>query len=66
MIGEKFVQKIARRIATEKNIERFVKYYWIVSTFRLSLGASIALLILFFGYRFEDTVKWIDILLGGE
>ena len=65
MIGEKLVRRIAERIATEKNVERFVRYYWIVSTFRLSLGASIALLILFFGYRFEDTVKWIDVLLGG-
>ena len=65
MIGEEFVRRLAERIATEKNVERFVKYYWLVSTFRLSLGASIALLILFFGYKFEDTVKWVDLLFGG-
>ncbi|MDI9610461.1 MAG: hypothetical protein QFX36_03945 [Archaeoglobales archaeon] len=64
MIGEKFVLKLAERLGTEKNIERFVKYYWLVSTFRLVLGTTIAILILLFGYRFSDTVGWIDALFG--
>ncbi|MEM4473328.1 MAG: hypothetical protein QXK03_06950 [Archaeoglobaceae archaeon] len=66
MIGEKFVLKLAEKLGSEKNIERFVKYYWLVSTLRLALGASIAILILLFGFKFSDTVKWVDILLGGE
>jgi hypothetical protein len=66
MIGEKLVIKIAEKLGSEKNIERFVKYYWLVSTFRLALGVSIAILILLFGWEFRDTVKWIDALLGGE
>ena len=57
MVGEEFVRKIAERITTEKNIERFVKYYWLVSTFRMALGFSIMLLILLFGYKFGDLVK---------
>ncbi|MCS7129785.1 MAG: hypothetical protein NZ872_00005 [Archaeoglobaceae archaeon] len=66
MIGEKFVLKLAEKLGSEKNVERFVRYYWLISTFRLALGASIAILILLFGYRFSDTVSWVDALLGGE
>ncbi len=64
MVGEEFVRKIAERITTEKNIERFVKYYWLVSTFRMALGFSIMLLILLFGYKFGDLVKWVDVVVG--
>jgi len=66
MIGEKFVLSLAEKLGSEKNVERFVKYYWLISTFRLALGATIAILILLFGYRFSDTVGWVDSLLGGE
>jgi hypothetical protein len=66
MIGEKLVLRIAEKLGSEKNVERFVKYYWLVSTLRLALGASIAILILLFGLKFRDTVRWIDALLGGE
>ena len=66
MIGERFVLKVAEKLGSEKNIERFVKYYWLVSTLRLALGASIAMLILLFGWEFKDTVRWVDALLGGE
>ena len=47
---------IEERVLTDRNIERFVKYYWIVSTFRLIVGFSIMVLILLFGYRFWDLV----------
>jgi hypothetical protein len=66
MIGEKLVLRIAEKLGSEKNVERFVKYYWLVSTLRLALGVSIAILILLFGLEFRDTVRWIDALLGGE
>ncbi|MEM4508638.1 MAG: hypothetical protein QW122_03320 [Archaeoglobaceae archaeon] len=66
MIGEKFVLRLAEKLGSEKNVERFVRYYWLVSTFRLALGESIEILILLFGYRFSDTVSWVDALLGGE
>ena len=59
MIGEKFVLKIAEKLGSEKNIERFVKYYWLVSTFRMAVGFTIMALILLFGYKFEDLVKWL-------
>jgi hypothetical protein len=49
-----FGEWIEEKIVTEKNIERFVKYYWLVSTFRLALGVTIMLLILLAGYEFED------------
>ena len=66
MIGEKLVLKLAEKLSSEKNVERFVRYYWLVSTARLALGAAIAILILLFGYEFRDTVRWVDALLGGE
>ncbi len=64
MIGEKVVRKIAERIGSEKNIERFVKYYWMVSTFRMMVGFTIMALILLFGYKFKDLVRWIDVFIG--
>ncbi|MCS7119066.1 MAG: hypothetical protein RMH75_01910 [Archaeoglobaceae archaeon] len=66
MIGEKLISRIAEELGSDKNVERFVKYYWLISTLRLAIGASIAILILLFGYEFGDTVKWIDALVGGE
>jgi hypothetical protein len=66
MIGENFVRRVAERLGSERNVERFVKYYWLVSTFRMALGFSIMLLILLFGFKFEDTAKWVDIIVGGE
>ncbi len=45
---------IEDKIVSEKNIERFVRYYWIISTFRLVLGVTIMLLILLAGYKFGD------------
>ena len=60
MIGEKLVLKLVERLATEKNIERFVKYYWLVSTFRMMVGFTIMLLILIGGYKFGDLIKWLE------
>ncbi len=55
---EKVVRWAERKIATEKNLERFVKYYWIVSTFRLVLGLTIMMFILLLGYKFGDLVPF--------
>ena len=59
MIGENFVRKLVERLATEKNIERFVKYYWLVSTFRMMVGFAIMMLILLGGYKFGDLIGWL-------
>ena len=64
MIGEKFVRRLAEKLGSEKNVERFVRYYWIVSTFRMMVGFTIMLLILLFGYKFGDLVKWVDVVVG--
>ena len=53
-VGEAIYRWLERKVITEKNIERFVKYYWLISTFRLALGFTIMLLILLAGYEFED------------
>jgi len=53
---ERAVRWIERKINTEKNVERFVKYYWIVSTFRVALGITIMMLILIGGYKFGDLI----------
>ena len=45
---------IERKVLSHKNIERFVKYYWIVSTARLILGFTLMYLILVAGYSFRD------------
>ena len=47
---------IEERVLTDRNVERFVKYYWLVSTFRLMVGFSIMVLMLLFGYRFWDLI----------
>ena len=60
MIGERFVKKLVERLATEKNIERFVRYYWLVSTFRMMVGFTILMLILLCGYKFGDLVRWLE------
>ena len=60
MIGERFVKKLVERLATEKNIERFVRYYWLVSTFRMMVGFAILMLILLGGYKFGDLVRWLE------
>ncbi|MET1124262.1 MAG: hypothetical protein ABWW66_03225 [Archaeoglobaceae archaeon] len=65
MIGDRIRDFVENKLLSEKNVERLVKYYWLVSTFRLALGASIAILILLFGYSFGDLVRWIDALGGG-
>ena len=45
---------IEEKLLSQKNIERFVKYYWIVSTARLILGFTLMYLILIAGYSFTD------------
>jgi len=47
---------IEEKVLSDKNIERLVKYYWIISTFRLVVGFSLMVLILVFGYRLWDLV----------
>ena len=56
---EKFRRFVEERVLSDKNIERFVKYYWIVSTLRLVLGFSLMVLMLLFGYRLWDLVPHI-------
>ena len=53
---EKLRRFVEEKVLSDKNIERFVKYYWIVSTLRLVLGFSLMVLILLFGYRLWDLV----------
>jgi len=64
MIGERLVRRIAERLGSEKNVERFVRYYWLVSTFRMMVGFTVMALILLFGYEFGDLVRWVDVLIG--
>ncbi len=64
MIGERLVRRLAEKLGSEKNVERFVKYYWLVSTFRMMVGFTVMALIILFGYRFGDLVKWVDFLIG--
>ena len=56
---EKFRRFVEEKVLSDKNIERFVRYYWIVSTLRLVLGFSLMMLILLFGYRLWDLVPHI-------
>ena len=56
---EKFRRFVEEKVLNDKNIERFVKYYWIVSTLRMVLGFSLMMLILLFGYRLWDLVPHI-------
>ena len=64
MIGERFVRRIAEKLGSEENVERFVRYYWMVSTFRMMVGFTIMALILLFGYEFKDLVRWVDVFVG--
>ena len=58
-VSEAVFRWIEKHVVTEKNIERFVKYYWIVSTFRVALDFTIMLLILVGGYKFNDLLpRW--------
>ena len=56
---ERFRRFVEEKVLSDKNIERFVKYYWIVSTLRMVLGFSLMMLILLFGYRLWDLVPHI-------
>ncbi|AAB90088.1 hypothetical protein [Archaeoglobus fulgidus] len=59
MPGEELVRRfLERRVLTEKNIERFVKYYWLVSTARMVLGVTILILILIGGLKFSQLIPW--------
>ncbi len=59
MPGEELVRRfLERRVLTEKNIERFVKYYWLVSTARMVLGVTILILILIGGLEFSQLIPW--------
>jgi ABC-type lipoprotein release transport system permease subunit len=59
MPGEELVRRfLERRVLTEKNIERFVKYYWLVSTARMVLGVTILILILIGGLEFGQLIPW--------
>ncbi|MBO8179977.1 MAG: hypothetical protein H0Z19_05775 [Archaeoglobus sp.] len=59
MPGEELVRRfLERRVLTEKNIERFVKYYWLVSTARMVLGVTILILILIGGLKFGQLIPW--------
>ena len=58
-VSEAVFRWVEKHVVTEKNIERFVKYYWIISTFRVALGFAIMFLILFGGYSFKDLLpRW--------
>ena len=56
---ERIRRFVEEKVITDKNIERFVKYYWLVSTLRLVLGVCIMMLILLFGYRIWELVPHI-------
>ncbi len=59
MPGEEHVRRfLEEKVLTERNIERFVKYYWLVSTARMVLGATILILILIGGLKFGDLIPW--------
>ncbi len=59
MLGDRFVKRlIEEKILTDKNIERLVKYYWVISTARMVLGVTILILILFEGYKLSQLIPW--------
>ncbi|WP_202319642.1 hypothetical protein [Archaeoglobus neptunius] len=59
MPGEELVRRfLERKVLTEKNVERFVKYYWLVSTARMVLGVTILILILMGGLKFGQLFPW--------
>ena len=55
-VRERIAEVVERKLLSDKNIERFLRYYWVVSTFRMVLGFVIMVLILVVGYKFEDLV----------
>ena len=58
MPGEELVRKFVERILSDKNIERLVKYYWMVSTARMVIGFTILVLILIGGYKFGQLIPF--------
>jgi len=55
-VAERIGRWIDEKIITDRNIELFLKYYWIVSTFRLVLGFTLLVLIVVMGYRLDNLV----------
>ena len=58
MPGEGFVRKLVERVLSDKNIEGFVRYYWIISTARMVIGFTILILILIGGYKFGQLIPF--------
>ncbi len=55
-LSDRIARWIDKKILNDKNIERFLKYYWIISTFRLVLGFTLLVLIVVMGYRLDNLV----------
>ena len=55
-LTNKIARWIDRKVITDRNIELFLKYYWIISTFRLVLGFALLVLIVVMGYRFDNLI----------
>jgi len=55
-LANRIARWIDKKIITDRNIELFLKYYWIVSTFRLVLGFTLLVLIVVMGYRLDNLV----------
>ncbi len=55
-LANRIARWIDRKIITDRNIELFLKYYWLISTFRLILGFTILVLIILMGYRFDSLI----------
>ncbi len=55
-LANRIARWIDRKIITDRNIELFLKYYWIISTFRLVLGFALLVLIVVMGYRFDNLI----------
>jgi|GEM_PF-1285404 hypothetical protein len=45
-------ERILRWVFSEKNRERYLKYWWIISTIRIVVGISLLLLMILGGYKF--------------
>jgi hypothetical protein len=44
--------RILRWVFSDKNRERYLKYWWIISTIRIAVGISLLLLMILAGYKF--------------
>ncbi len=55
-LSNKIARWIDKKILNDRNIELFLKYYWIVSTFRLVLGFTLLVLIVVMGYRLDSLI----------